>query len=148
MKTGASKPLVLLGLLGPTLDQGKSGARWERWRPSVAVCQHENLLISRYEMLHQARFESLAKLIEADIGSVSPETKVRRHRIEMADHVTHFPGFNTVDLYPLSAIVHESYLSGAFPAVFYKIQLYIETFFSLQDHFTVLCSPVGPAGCT
>jgi len=85
MKTGASKPLVLLGLLGPTLDQGKSGARWERWRPSVAVCQHENLLISRYEMLHQARFESLAKLIEADIGSVSPETKVRRHRIEMAD---------------------------------------------------------------
>ena len=31
---------VILGLLGPSLDNGKGPERWERWRPSVSLCQH------------------------------------------------------------------------------------------------------------
>ncbi len=85
MKHGKAKPTVLIGLLGPTLDQGRNAARWERWRPSVALCQHEDLLVARFELLVQPRFESLGKLIEADIRSVSPETEVRRHALQVQD---------------------------------------------------------------
>jgi sigma54-dependent transcription regulator len=42
------KKMVAIGLLGPVLDQGAGRKRWERWRPTVAVCQHEDLLIGRF----------------------------------------------------------------------------------------------------
>ncbi|HNB73519.1 MAG TPA: RNA repair transcriptional activator RtcR family protein, partial [Acidobacteriota bacterium] len=45
----AALQTVVIGLLGPTLDGGKGPTRWERWRPTVAVCQHENLLVHRFE---------------------------------------------------------------------------------------------------
>lgn len=70
-----------IGLLGTTLDQGFRPARWERWRPSVSIFQHDDLLIDRFELLHQERSTKLAKQVEADILAVSPETEVRRHLI-------------------------------------------------------------------
>jgi len=63
------------------LDQGKGPTRWERWRPSVALCQHEDLLLSRFELLHEPKFTALYQQIEADIKSVSPETEVRPHAV-------------------------------------------------------------------
>ena len=45
-----AKPLVVLGMLGANLDKGRTAARWEHWRPSVALCQHEDLLIRRGEL--------------------------------------------------------------------------------------------------
>ena len=79
------KPTVALGLLGPTLDAGEGTARWERWRPTVSVCQHEDLLIDRFEVLYQHRFEKLARRIKEDIASVSPETEVVLHGTEWRD---------------------------------------------------------------
>ncbi len=79
------KKLVAVCLLGPTLDSGKSSQRWERWRPTVALCQHEDLLISRLELLHQSRYDELASIVTRDIAQVSPETEVRRHALEIAD---------------------------------------------------------------
>lgn len=78
---------VAVGLLGTTLDRGSKGpGRWETWRPTVALFQHEDLLIDRFEMLLTSpRFEALADAVEADIASVSPETTVRRHVVPMAD---------------------------------------------------------------
>jgi len=76
---------VVFGLLGPTLDRGSGPKRWEHWRPTVSVCQHEDLLVDRVELLHQAKFEDLAKQVEADILSVSPETTVNRQLIEFDD---------------------------------------------------------------
>ena len=64
------------------LDQGKGPTRWERWRPSVALCQHEDLLLSRFELLHEPKFTALYHQIEADIKSVSPETQVRAHAMQ------------------------------------------------------------------
>ncbi|NLE59827.1 MAG: sigma 54-dependent transcriptional regulator, partial [Planctomycetes bacterium] len=52
---------VLIGLLGTTLDAGDESTRWERWRPSVSLCQHEDLLIDRFELLHQSKYNPLAK---------------------------------------------------------------------------------------
>jgi transcriptional regulatory protein RtcR len=72
-----SKRVVVIGLLGTTIDRGGGTKRWEGWRPSVAACQHEDLLIDRFELLHPARFRTLAETVRNDIRHVSPETEVR-----------------------------------------------------------------------
>ena len=76
---------MVIGLLGPTLDEGKGPGRWERWRPSIAICSHDDLLVDRFELLFQPRYSSLAEQITEDLGSVSPETKVALHRLDFAD---------------------------------------------------------------
>ena len=76
---------VVIGLLGPNLDQGKGPSRWERWRPTVAICQHEDFLVDRLELLYQDRYTPLAEKIKGDIALVSPETEMRLHKITMLD---------------------------------------------------------------
>lgn len=76
---------VVIGLVGATLDAGRGPRRWETWRPSVALCQHDDLLVSRLELLHQRQFAGLAETIQDDIARVSPETRVRLHEIALAD---------------------------------------------------------------
>ncbi|WP_437673202.1 RNA repair transcriptional activator RtcR [Sorangium sp. So ce131] len=79
------KPTVILGMLGPTLDTGKTPERWSRWRPSVALCQHEDLLVDRLELLYQKSYEALAGTVMEDVRHVSPETLVRGHVVELGD---------------------------------------------------------------
>src|SRR5262245_57349940 len=68
---------VVLGLLGSTLDAGVGARRWESWRPSVALCQHEDLLVSRFELPSQRQFAATAATVRKGIARVSPETEVR-----------------------------------------------------------------------
>jgi transcriptional regulatory protein RtcR len=79
------RPLVAIGLLGPTLDAGRDQKRWNRWRPTIGLHMQEDLAISRFEMLHQRRYDSLADGIAADIRQVSPTTEVQSRHIEFAD---------------------------------------------------------------
>ena len=79
------KPITVIGLLGPTLDTGFGPSRWERWRPTVAVCQHEDLLVERFDILYQKKFESLLERVAKDIRSVSPETETVAHPVEFSD---------------------------------------------------------------
>lgn len=77
---------VVIGLLGVTMDaMKKRGDRWLQWRPTVDVCRHEDLLIDRFELLYQPKFERLADQITKDIRSVSPETKVVPHHLDVDD---------------------------------------------------------------
>jgi transcriptional regulatory protein RtcR len=69
----------VIGLLGTTLDRGSGRQRWEAWRPSVALCQQEDLLVSRFELLYGQRHADLATTVCEDIRHVSPETEVRLH---------------------------------------------------------------------
>ncbi len=80
-----NKPIVCIGLLGPTLDLGRKNNRWEKWRPSVALCQHEDLLVDRFELLSQPKFKTLSDQVVADIETISPETDVRVHAIDFED---------------------------------------------------------------
>ena len=73
---------VVIGFLGSQLDSGGAAARWEKWRPTVAICQHEDLLIDRLELLYSGQYLKLAEQVKADIASVSPETEVRLHRLD------------------------------------------------------------------
>ncbi|HTN89864.1 MAG TPA: RNA repair transcriptional activator RtcR family protein [Sorangium sp.] len=79
------KPTVVVGMLGPTLDTGKTPERWSHWRPSVALCQHEDLIVDRFELLYQRRFEAMAETVMKDVRHVSPETEIRGHVVELDD---------------------------------------------------------------
>ncbi|HEX3132940.1 MAG TPA: RNA repair transcriptional activator RtcR family protein, partial [Planctomycetota bacterium] len=79
------RPLVAIGLLGPTLDAGGDNKRWNRWRPTLGLHMQGDLAISRFEMLHQRRFDRLAETIAADIVQVSPTTTVHSRHIEFTD---------------------------------------------------------------
>ncbi|MCH9682117.1 MAG: sigma 54-interacting transcriptional regulator, partial [Deltaproteobacteria bacterium] len=85
MARSRSKPVVVLGLLGPTLDSGKGARRWSRWRPTVDLCRHEDLVVRRLELVHQPHWQSLADQVTQDIEQISPETEVRDHTIEFDD---------------------------------------------------------------
>ena len=80
-----AKSVVVFGLLGTTLDKGAGAKRWNRWRPTVDLCRHEDLLVSRLELLHQQKFNALADQVTEDIASISPETEVRSNHVEFDD---------------------------------------------------------------
>lgn len=79
------KKRVAIGILGPVLDGSLDTERWERWRPSVSICQHEDLIIDRFDLIWEHRHRQLAELVAADIRSVSPETEVVLHKIAWRD---------------------------------------------------------------
>ena len=79
------KKNVVIGFLGNNLDGGKGNRRWEHWRPSVAMCQQEDLLIDRVDLLHDRRQYKQTEIVSQDIAGVSPETEVRTHLVEMRD---------------------------------------------------------------
>jgi len=81
----AKKPTVIIGLLGTTLDTGQGAKRWEKWRPTVALCQQDNFLVHRLELLYPARFTSLLETVTEDIRSISPETTVRPHALSFTN---------------------------------------------------------------
>lgn len=76
---------VVISLLGTTLDMGKGTRRWQRWRPTVALCQHEDLRVDRLHLLYQRKFAALLERVVGDIHSVSPETTVIPQRVEFDD---------------------------------------------------------------
>jgi len=79
------KRRVVVGILGPMLDRGVGPKRWEQWRPTVALCQHEDLLVERLELLYENRFSAIADRVIGDISSVSPETRVVRHLVDWSN---------------------------------------------------------------
>ncbi len=80
-----AKDIVVIGMLGPNLDGGEGPERWDRWRPTVAVCQQEDLIVKRFELLYPKRYEKAAQTVIGDIGSVSPETTARSTHLEFND---------------------------------------------------------------
>lgn len=59
--------------------------RWEKWRPSIALCQHEDFLVDRFELLYSAPHQSLGEQLAADIHQVSPETDLRSVLLDLHD---------------------------------------------------------------
>ena len=78
-------PVVVVGLLGTTLDLGKHPYRWQNWRPSISICQQPDLIVDRFELLHGLKETALAEQLRRDIASVSPETKVVLRPIRFED---------------------------------------------------------------
>jgi transcriptional regulatory protein RtcR len=82
----SKRSTVVIGLLGVQKDRGARRAqRWDSWRPTVGLCQQEELVVDRLEILRQKRFSTVASEVKRDIARVSPETTVREHAIEFRD---------------------------------------------------------------
>ena len=76
---------AVIGFLGSRLDSGHAEDRWHDWRPSVAICQHEELLVDRFELFYETSERRLAEEVASDISLVSPETQVRLHEFGFRD---------------------------------------------------------------
>ncbi|UQZ88960.1 transcriptional regulator [Deltaproteobacteria bacterium Smac51] len=76
---------VVIGMLGTTLDQGSAPQRWDRWRPTVALGQHPDLLVDRLELLYSRNHRRLADTVIKDLAHVSPETTVVSHDFALND---------------------------------------------------------------
>src|SRR5262245_20300524 len=67
------------------MDRGPRHDRWNKWRPTVSLCQQNDLVIDRLELLADKGFETLFHDVRKDIRSVSPETDVRPHWIDIGN---------------------------------------------------------------
>lgn len=76
---------VVIGILGSSLDSGVNEERWHRWRPSVGLCQHEELLVTRFELFYESHDEPLARVVCQDLKTVSPETTVQLNELRLKD---------------------------------------------------------------
>lgn len=76
---------VAIGFLGTNLDAGRSATRWDRWRPTVALAQHEALTIDRLEVLFEPSFADLMNQIAEDISHVAPDLDVCPVEISLGD---------------------------------------------------------------
>lgn len=80
-----SKKQVVIGFLGTTLDKGEEGKRWQRWRPTVSLFQHDDFLIDRIELIHDHHSSALSEVVMRDIRQLSRETQVCKHLIPFPD---------------------------------------------------------------
>lgn len=80
-----TKKTVVIGFLGTQLDSGRGAGRWEKWRPTVSLVQHEDTVVDRLELLYTRPHEALALVIQQDIATMSPDTEVRLVALDMAD---------------------------------------------------------------
>jgi transcriptional regulatory protein RtcR len=80
-----AKKTVVIGFLGTQLDAGLGSGRWEKWRPTVSLVQHEDTLVDRLELLTTRRYTALAQALVADIAQVSPSTQVNVVAVDIAD---------------------------------------------------------------
>lgn len=77
---------MVFGLVGTVLDRhARDPRRWDKWRPTVDLCRHEDLVVDRFELMHAPAHEALAQLVASDIVQVSPDTEVCRHRVPLRD---------------------------------------------------------------
>ncbi|SFD86276.1 RNA repair transcriptional activator RtcR [Paracidovorax konjaci] len=80
-----AKSKVVIGFIGTQLDAGKGAGRWEKWRPTVSLAQHEDVVVRRMELLHTPAHAPLAAQVKADLAAVSPETDVRLVSLDIGD---------------------------------------------------------------
>lgn len=73
----ATRPTVVIGLLGSVLDSGFHQERWNKWRPTVSLAQHPDLPLARFELIYLTPHEHVARCVAADIERVSPQSKVK-----------------------------------------------------------------------
>ena len=79
------KNKVVIGFLGTQLDSGKGAGRWEKWRPTVSLALHEDVVIERLELLYTPPHRELAHQVRADMATASPETTVNLVPLPIAD---------------------------------------------------------------
>ncbi len=73
---------VVIGILGTKLDSGTDVRRWDIWRPTVSLFQHEDLLWDRLELLAEPTFSRISERVLEDVRAISPETTATLHPVD------------------------------------------------------------------
>ena len=81
----SKRKTITVSVLGSALDAPKGKDRWSTWRPTVAMCCHEELLVDELVLIHQKREKKLLASVVDDIASVSPETKIIPVQVDWRD---------------------------------------------------------------
>lgn len=76
---------VVFTMFGSTLEKSGGPKRWSHWRPNVSLCSQDDFEVSRLELIVQPAHRRAAQTVIDDIRTVSPETEVRLHEVEMRD---------------------------------------------------------------
>lgn len=84
MNDSSTNKTAVIGFLGTTLDNGFSETRWQRWRPTVSLGLHDELLIDELHILYSKRDKRLFKIVADDVAQVSPHTKVIGHHVTLS----------------------------------------------------------------
>ena len=61
-----NKKTIVIGFVGSTLDQGKRPDRWQRWRPTLSLLMHEDLIVDELVLLHDRQHRNLVDFIRED----------------------------------------------------------------------------------
>lgn len=80
-----AKKNVVFGFLGTQLDYVGKANRWEKWRPTVSLCQQEDLIIDELVLFHDNRSTKLFQTVQRDISQISPETVVKSTLMNLRD---------------------------------------------------------------
>ena len=80
-----AKKTVVIGFLGTQLDSGQGAGRWEKWRPTLSLAQHDELLVHRFELIYTPQHRALADRVKLDISTVSPDTEVKLVEMKIED---------------------------------------------------------------
>ena len=78
---------TVISYIGVVLDfkAGKSGRRWQLWRPNVALCHQRDFHVDRLHLLVEKKYDEMNQFIVDDIHAVSPDTEVVLEYIEVDD---------------------------------------------------------------
>jgi transcriptional regulatory protein RtcR len=79
------KRKVVIGFLGTQLDSGLGAARWEKWRPTVSLAQHDDLAIDKLVLMHDVRYTDLAVRVQSDFVQLSPTSDVQLVEMNLAN---------------------------------------------------------------
>ncbi|TCM66623.1 transcriptional regulatory protein RtcR [Acinetobacter calcoaceticus] len=80
-----TKKTVVIGFIGSSLDQGRKPDRWQRWRPSISLLMHEDLIVDELVLLHDRRAQNLLQLLSQDAAEISPTTQVTGVKVNIRD---------------------------------------------------------------
>jgi transcriptional regulatory protein RtcR len=75
----------VIGFIGSQLDGVTSHKRWEKWRPTVSLGQHEDLHIDCFELFFDAKHQLIADAVKTDLAEVSPRSQVNLHCAAIAN---------------------------------------------------------------
>ncbi|WP_227430028.1 RNA repair transcriptional activator RtcR [Psychrobacter sp. I-STPA6b] len=79
-----SKKTAIIGFLGTTLDKGFNDKRWQRWRPTVSLCLHDDMLVDELHILYSPKDQRMYDVVAGDITQVCPTTQVVGHQVRLA----------------------------------------------------------------
>ena len=79
------KTQVAISFLGTVLDNGFGSARWQKWRPNIALHQRADIGFNRMELFYSEKYQTLAERVRDDIHALRPNTQVNLINMELAN---------------------------------------------------------------